>query len=34
VLTGPGLVIRLSLKQLDLAKAVYRPDAPNGVADA
>jgi hypothetical protein len=34
VLQQPGLVLRLSLKQLDLAKAVFSPDAPNGLGVA
>ena len=31
VLVGAGAVVRISLKQLELAKSTYKPDAPNGV---
>ena len=32
VLAKPGLVVRLSLKQLELAKAVFSPDGKDGIA--
>ncbi len=32
VLRGPGNVVRLSLKQLELARGTFKPDAPGGVA--
>lgn len=32
VLRGPGNVVRLSLKQLELAKGTFKPDAPGCVA--
>jgi hypothetical protein len=31
VLVGPGAVVRLSLRQLELARGTYKPDAPGGV---
>lgn len=31
VLRGPGNVVRLSLKQLELAKGTFKPEAANGV---
>jgi hypothetical protein len=31
VLQKPGTVVRLSLKQLELAKAVFSPEAKNGI---
>lgn len=31
VLRGAGNVVRLSLKQLELARGTFKPDAPNGV---
>jgi hypothetical protein len=31
ILASPGLVLRLTLKQLELAKATYKPDAPDGL---
>lgn len=32
VLAGAGAVVRLSLKQLELVRGTYKPDAPGGVA--
>jgi hypothetical protein len=32
VLRSPGAIVRLSLKQLELARGTYQPDAPGGVA--
>ncbi len=32
VLAKPGTVVCLALKQLELARAVFQPDAPEGVA--
>ncbi len=34
ILTAPGLVLRLSLKQMEMAKATYAPDKKDGLADA
>jgi hypothetical protein len=31
VLSQPGLVLRLTLHQLDLARATFAPDAPGGI---
>jgi hypothetical protein len=31
VLSGPGIVVRLSVKQQELARAVYAPAAENGI---
>jgi hypothetical protein len=31
VLRNPGAIVRLSLKQLELAKGTFKPDAPGGV---
>jgi hypothetical protein len=31
VLSGPGIVVRLASKQLELAKAVFAPAADNGI---
>jgi hypothetical protein len=31
VLSGPGIVLRVAMKQLELAKAVYAPAADNGI---
>ena len=31
VLRSPGAVVRLSLKQLELARGTFKPDAPGGV---
>ncbi len=33
VITGPGAVVRLALKQLELTRGTFKPDAPNGVAE-
>ncbi len=33
VLRGPGTVVRISLKQHELAKAVFAPTAKNGIED-
>ena len=32
VLVAPGAVVRLMLKQLELTKGTFKPDAPSGVA--
>ncbi|MEO6953579.1 MAG: hypothetical protein ABI321_17390 [Polyangia bacterium] len=32
VITGPGAIVRLALKQLELTRGTFKPDAPNGVA--
>lgn len=34
MLARPGTVVRLSLKQLELARAVFQPEAKDGVAEA
>lgn len=34
ILSGPGIVLRLALKQMELAKAVYAPDKKDGLAEA
>jgi hypothetical protein len=34
VLAAPGMVVRLALKQLELAKAIFSPDARNGIGEA
>ena len=34
VLSRPGMVVRLSLKQLELAKATFQPEAKDGVGGA
>jgi hypothetical protein len=31
VLSKPGVVVRLALNQLELARAEWKPDAPNGI---
>jgi hypothetical protein len=31
VLSGPGIVVRVAMKQLELAKAVFAPSAENGI---
>lgn len=31
VLVGPGAVVRISLKQLELARGTYQPDAQHGI---
>jgi hypothetical protein len=31
VLTGAGAVVRISLKQLELARGTFKPDAENGI---
>ena len=31
MLRGPGNVVRLSLKQLELARGTFKPDAPHGI---
>ena len=33
LLAKPGVVVRLALNQLELARAVWKPDAPNGIAE-
>ena len=32
VLSSPGIVVRVAMKQLELAKAVYAPTSANGIA--
>ena len=32
VLSQPGIVVRVAIKQLELAKAVYAPTSANGIA--
>jgi hypothetical protein len=32
VLSQPGIVVRVAMKQLELAKAVYAPTSENGIA--
>jgi hypothetical protein len=32
VLSQPGIVVRVAMKQLELAKAVYAPTSANGIA--
>ncbi len=33
ILTSPGLVLRLTLKQMEMAKATYAPDKKGGLAE-
>ena len=33
VLSQPGVIVRLALNQLELARAAWKPDATNGIAD-
>jgi hypothetical protein len=33
VLAGPGLVVRVALKQMELAKAVFSPKAKDGIEE-
>ena len=33
VLRKAGTVVRVSLKQLELAKAIYSPEAKNGIGE-
>jgi hypothetical protein len=34
VLAHPGIVVRVAMRQLELAKATFKPDAPDGLEEA